>query len=1330
MPLAAQRSKDDPDDEIPTSSSSSHSSPTLTPRRWSHKKFGHSKRPAIQLAGPPTLCQQLQQRALPSTATLNTEGKTRQSPRRDEKKKRRRESDAKWRSNLSVCFKHLETKLLPGRNCTKTRLSKEMIVQKTVQKVQYLEAVFMFLKQADRHGNKSCFSPTRGHQSLQSARREFARKFYYKYRQKPSTETTSVEKTEPKAVQQEGVLPRFGKTNSEQLVPPLVKTTATGPAMEYPTECDPSRSNVPRERAVPSTPTKSLVCEERDLDTEDSWPETLNLTPKHIPNNAFNGHIQQTQVMTNPKRRALHDVARVPSQSPVRDQRSYVPTSPSLYSPDRPLVPSVPSHMKVGDRPASFDNHSVSPAAKNGIAGPSGLALKGSARSPARKYDEVTPHWPAYWSPAKSSAHRSPAISPGLASPCQVPRWSLPGTPVTNRSARCRSVPPFWPPSPASRSTDSQVKTSGHTFCSHPSYSPVHSPSVSHGTNDQIRPLYRSPARTLADNPTTSQAGTVLTYSALLPDLIMTSPSKRYKIVGKSVISLGDTGPETAQILTSPDQADDAPLPNLEPEGRVTPDLTCQEDIPSWKEDDRYQKRTPYGTPRSATHPPSIAPKRRPSAWSAKFVNDVRRATLGPGPKRAKSGRCKRLFCDDSGDSIAGQPIIKKEKLDQINAGSMVGDGKKAPRRKYHKRATAARVRPRNPLNSEVGSHVCGITRQRNCQHKSRAPICTPSPASSTEASPYRHPTAKLRSQSKASRRKSQTPRKVMRRGPRIVIEGAGMADVELDVEEIVDVEEVELDRPLEDVGQGSLLLSEIPQLPDDIITPLLLSNESSQCFLEDSDLEKTLQSEKYAIPPTINRLNTTKSDDEIVLTILELEKESRTSSSMHSSPDSIGNQHADPTPDTTSVNVADQAGLPDHLQGALLEAYRLMTGKSGTADSPPAVILSPIRLSGLSSLNEKLSPNKSSFYLISPVKQDSFSLEADDEEKMLLSSENDEDQITESMARFASRALSSQGLNTCNQKPAESDLEVSDVSSSQQVYQGAKQALLNGQIVGKTPAGPQSSCHQPQSTLICIDSGTPTKNQPQLPYSLPATVPLALQFGSQNPNSAYPTSDTEVHMGSSYTSTSPCLSPLSTSTLSTPGRYMSLTHVSQSSAETSLSSELPKEPYSWSQSSSPVIKQEPWDWTDPPDLQADESLDDMMGDEDLLAKYYQCLGGVDTARGNRSEQGQLEVPDWNAEKKVASQSPGDGITSSASPTSSSLLSFSLATGRISTGSPATDGLQSAEYQVVPSLSTNGNPAVRQDQMTGNKFDSRGRVGKKSAFDTFFWGVETGTREG
>ena len=115
MPLAARGSKIDPD-KIPILPSSSPSLGALTPRRWSHKKFGRRKRQATIQSEEPS--------ALQIAPSLNPVSTTGLSPRREEKKKKRRESDAKWRSNLSDCFKHLETKVLRARNGAKSRLSK------------------------------------------------------------------------------------------------------------------------------------------------------------------------------------------------------------------------------------------------------------------------------------------------------------------------------------------------------------------------------------------------------------------------------------------------------------------------------------------------------------------------------------------------------------------------------------------------------------------------------------------------------------------------------------------------------------------------------------------------------------------------------------------------------------------------------------------------------------------------------------------------------------------------------------------------------------------------------------------------------------------------------------------------------------------------------------------------------------------------------------------------------------------------------------------------------------------------------------------------------
>ncbi|XP_038053665.1 uncharacterized protein LOC119726117 isoform X2 [Patiria miniata] len=1325
-------------DEILTASpSSTNSSPALTPRKWSHKKFGHRKRPAVPEL--PTLRprRHTATQSTPSlTETAEPGSATGPSPRKEEKKKKRRASDAKWRSNLSVCFKHLETKVLRARSCSKTRLSKEMIVQKTVQKVQYLESIFMLLNQADKKGKKCEFSPVRGLQSLQSARREFANRSYYRNIQKAqgrSSTNTAVENPDPKPSLQEGVVPENSRTNSEQLVPPSVTITA-GQVMKEKSRGNKSSSHASRtatkqkaqqDRAVPSTPTKSLICEEQDLDPEDPSPKTPKFNTKDPTKGGFSGHISQFQVMTSPRRKAPSNTAQIPSQSPVRSGRKGIPTTPSLYSPDKPQAWS-PLNYKKADvgQVGSKSSRSASPARKNGGAdphrSPNNLVVTSPAKSPAAKYDRVAPHWPAYWSPAKSPAE-SPVASSGLASPCRVPCWSPPRTPNASPATRRGSVALSYRPSnwsPAGK------VASKNAFGYQPQYSPGHSPVVHQVMADFIRPLASCPTRAsayaLATSPGRSYGSIDLVSSS---DLVMTSPSKRYKIVGKSIMSLGDAEPGTWEI---------PPFPSSDVAGRSTPDLTCQEEILSWREENKSKNLTPYTTPSSnrfplssTSQPPSVPPKKRPATWSAKFVNDVRQSQSSLVTTQTKSKRCKRLFYDEIGERAAGESNSKKQKFQEASI-SMDGSDikKKGPRRKYHKRATAARIRPWDPVNSKVSSPVCGITRQQNNLSKSKS--SPSSTASSAEPSPQQRPKTKLCGQNKPSRRKSRKPRKIVRGGLRIVIKEEHKADLELGVEEIIDVDEVDPDcltkefrktsnnRQLfseksnyvhvdQDSSQGSLLLSEIPQLPDEIIAPLLLSGDSEQCFLEDSELERTLQPEMYATSANANRLKTTKSDDEIVLTILDLEEESRTSASTRSSPDSVSTQHSDPTAATDFVSVLDQEGFSDQLQGALLEAYRLMSAEAGTSGCPPTVILSPVRLSKLGSLNRELSPQKT-FYLVSPVKQEKQNLGTDAKERGYLG-EHGEDNITESMARFASSALSGQSLDSYNQQPKTNhDVSEAIYSDNEKVYRGATQALLNGQLVSKTASSLKASSYQAQTTLICVDSGTPTKNQSKLPYSVPATATTGLEFVIKKPETSNSASDTNINVGSPYVSTSP-----STSTLSTPRGYMNLSHLSQSSAEHSLSPELPKEAYSL-----PIIKQEQWDWTDPPtiDLQADESLDDLMS-EDLLARYchtYDCLG-VDLAAQNSVGEGLIEVPDWQPEKNVGSQSSNGDFSSSMSSSSSLSSSLSpLVTGRISHGSATSDSMQSAECQVVPNLSADDNGTVgsesdtREGELTGNQF--------------------------
>ena len=101
-------------------------SPVREPFKWSHKKFNRHQQRATCSAP----CQQVPRPLRAAAEPVKTQGPSltlrphEGSPGKEEKKKKRRESDAKWRSNLSCCFNHLKNKVLPTRSCQKTRVSK------------------------------------------------------------------------------------------------------------------------------------------------------------------------------------------------------------------------------------------------------------------------------------------------------------------------------------------------------------------------------------------------------------------------------------------------------------------------------------------------------------------------------------------------------------------------------------------------------------------------------------------------------------------------------------------------------------------------------------------------------------------------------------------------------------------------------------------------------------------------------------------------------------------------------------------------------------------------------------------------------------------------------------------------------------------------------------------------------------------------------------------------------------------------------------------------------------------------------------------------------
>ncbi|XP_033645965.1 uncharacterized protein LOC117305245 isoform X1 [Asterias rubens] len=1171
-------------------------SPVREPFKWSHKKFNRHQQRATCSAP----CQQVPRPLRAAAEPVKTQGPSltlrphEGSPGKEEKKKKRRESDAKWRSNLSCCFNHLKNKVLPTRSCQKTRVSKEVIVQKTVERVEYLESVVMLLNQAIQSGKNESVSPTKGQQNLQMARKEFTYKYHFKRNKdyedsdlettvtpKPSKKTSS--KPKKVAVKKPGKSPGRAVVSArqrkcDQLVPSSGKAKATmATGMNNKKEKGqtvPSVPHVTTSSAQCPEPTRSLICNEQDLSDKGNH---------------------------------------TPLQSPV---------TPSKLTPRKVSIP-----LNLGIY--SQSPHLLTP-------------IKPYPSSPA-------------WSPIIGAI------------------WSL------------------------------------------------------------------------------SQEDPNSPYSRPFTSTLVGTPSKRYQIVGGTIKSL-DQGEQRGWDTSSQDL--DSCLDGRDGDGKVTPDLMCEEEIPPAQEEERSQKSNTYLTPRSSravassSKPPGIPPKKRASNWSARFINDMRLSQEGE-LLQSKSNRCKRLIFEGGEEErMTREPPEKKPKV------------LKETRKKYHKRSTAARIRPWDPQDGKVLSPLYGVSRKftqkspKRCQSPPSGPSRQPRRTTKAPSQPSKapNPPSKIIPSNKAPTQQlpaaqnqgsfwtpTTTPRGesvdlilgvdkpnlATRDQPRGLVTRDTQTRPDPDEEGFLDVESVinpvrrlrdstsmttpdaatfqgapTSTDPDTESSQGSLLLQEIPHLPDDIIAPLLLYGETSDCFLQDKDVEETLQRSQ----PTPVNLNLSKSDDEIVLTILELEEESCSSSSTsRSSPECSGNntfkvlEVMSPNPDVYQLQEFLQ-------QEAFLEGLQLSGDETGSPSRRTSVIISPVKVSSLSVYK---SPEKASYFLLSPVKSkpDDEALPKGDVCYRGRLDEGEGLTITESFARFASSALRNHSTVPLGRyQLPETDVESTDrTSDGEKVYsKGATQALLNGQVVSKTKVHPMFSLTRPQRTLICIDSGTPTKNPSTLEYSMPLV--------DRNPEGSagvYPTSDTAATTASHISSPS-YMSPLSTITPSTPSASPSLGHLSQDTLDASYSQEMPNDHYSMSQQTSSIGSKDldEWDFADHPPIQLEaeeESLDSLMDDE-FLGGYYNSYRDVRNREvdgyreGDDGGVGAMEVPIWIESTNVASQS---------SETSSSCY---LATNNSSDTISTADSLQ-GENQVVPSIMCNEADSTMEPMgTTGNRseFEARG----------------------
>ncbi|XP_072033104.1 uncharacterized protein [Amphiura filiformis] len=209
------------------------------------------------------------------------------------------------------------------------------------------------------------------------------------------------------------------------------------------------------------------------------------------------------------------------------------------------------------------------------------------------------------------------------------------------------------------------------------------------------------------------------------PDGSDGTPSRRYKIKGSSIkcVPLDDDMSWNQKDLDTSD-TDSA-------ESSLEPDLTCKEIFPYWLEEDRSErqmrKKSTVTPPKplntsQMTYPYPMAPRKtKNTTWSAKYMEHLYQDTSGEqhkngGFRRQQHRPGKRLFAETKvdvvyhGDEMLSSP---KQYIHYVDANYDV-----KPKRHYRKLCTAARVRPYDPITGKVESPCKRL--YKNCRNTKR----------------------------------------------------------------------------------------------------------------------------------------------------------------------------------------------------------------------------------------------------------------------------------------------------------------------------------------------------------------------------------------------------------------------------------------------------------------------------------------------------------------------------------------------------------------------------------------------------------------------------------